>query len=190
MSRLWRWFWRPSARVAWGAIFIAGGLAGVVFWGGFNTFMEYTNTLDFCITCHEMRDNVYPEYQKTVHYRNPSGVRVICADCHVPREWTAKLVRKIRASNELFHKIVGSIDTPEKFDEARMAMATRVWDAMRANDSRECRNCHSYHAMDFEKQGRRAARQMQKAKDKGKTCIDCHKGIAHRLPPGYEEDDD
>ncbi|NBX90410.1 MAG: Denitrification system component NirT, partial [Betaproteobacteria bacterium] len=26
-----------------------------------------------------------------------------------------------------------------------------------------------------------------KAKEEGKTCIDCHKGIAHQLPKEYEE---
>jgi nitrate/TMAO reductase-like tetraheme cytochrome c subunit len=29
-----------------------------------------------------------------------------------------------------------------------------------------------------------------KAKEEGKTCIDCHKGIAHQLPKEYEEPDE
>jgi len=29
-----------------------------------------------------------------------------------------------------------------------------------------------------------------KAKDKGKTCIDCHKGIAHLLPRDYVDPED
>ncbi len=188
LVRSWRFFWRPSAKYAWGGIFIAGGLAGVIFWGGFNTFMEYTNTLEFCISCHEMRDNVYVEYQKSVHFTNPSGVRVVCADCHVPREWTAKLVRKIRASNELFHKIVGTIDTPEKFEANRLEMAERVWASMEATDSRECRNCHSYEAMDFHEQSRRGAEKMREARDRGQTCIECHKGVAHKLPEDFDDD--
>ena len=55
-------------------------LVGVIFWGGFNTAMEATNTLDFCISCHEMEENVYREYTKTIHYTNRSGVRAACSD--------------------------------------------------------------------------------------------------------------
>jgi len=189
VKRLWKWFWSPTGRFGWGAILIAGSIGGVVFWGGFNTFMEYTNTLEFCVSCHEMDQLVYQEYKKTVHYKNASGVRVICSDCHVPKEWTAKLVRKVQASNELFHKVLGSISTPEKFEAKRLELAEHVWASMKATDSRECRNCHTYDAMDFQKQSRRGREKMQEGLKTGKTCIDCHKGIAHKLPDNYEKDD-
>ena len=187
IAKLWRWFWRPSVKYGWGAIFIVGGVAGIVFWGGFNTFMEYTNTLEFCVSCHEMEQSVFAEYKKTIHFKNRTGVRVICSDCHVPKEWTAKLIRKIRASNELYHKLVGTISTPEKFETKRLELAEHVWASMEASDSRECRNCHSFQAMDFKKQGRRPREKHPEAMEKGKTCIDCHKGIAHRLPEDYED---
>ncbi len=190
LKKLWRWFWQPTARFAWGAIFIVGGLAGIIFWGGFNTFMEYTNTMQFCVSCHEMRATVLPEYKKSVHFQNASGVRVICSDCHVPKQWTAKLVRKIKATNELYHKLAGSISTPEKFEAKRLELAKRVWAEMEANDSRNCRNCHSYAAMDFHKQSRRSAEKMREAVKEKKTCIECHKGIAHKLPVDPDEDDD
>ncbi len=186
---VWKWFWSPTAKYGWGAILIAGGIAGIVFWGGFNTFMEYTNTLQFCVSCHEMDQLVYQEYKKTIHYTNRTGVRVICSDCHVPREWTPKLIRKVRATNELFHKFLGSIDTPEKFEAKRLQLAEHVWASMEASDSRECRNCHSFEAMDFKKQQRRPQRKHPEAMKEGKTCIDCHKGIAHKLPDDYEKDD-
>lgn len=189
IKRFWIWFRTPSLRYGAGVILVVGGLAGVIFWGGFNTFMEYTNTMGFCISCHEMRDTVYEEYKTSIHYKNPSGVRAICSDCHVPRPWTAKLVRKIRATNELFHKVAGTIDTPEKFESHRLEMAERVWAEMLANDSRECRNCHDYGAMHFEKQRRRSAEKMREAVEEGKTCIECHKFIAHAKPEDYEDDD-
>ena len=189
ISRLWSWFTRPSRRLGWGVIFVLGGLAGVIFWGGFNTFMEYTNTMAFCTSCHEMRDYVFVEYQESAHYRNASGVRVTCADCHVPDTWTAKLVRKVRATNELYHKIAGTIDTPEKFEAKRLQLAENVWRSMKVSDSRECRNCHTYEAMDFHAQSRRAREKMESAAEKGKTCIECHKGVAHELPADYDHDD-
>ena len=187
ITRIWKWFWRPSATISLGVIAIVSGLGGVVFWGGFNTFMEYTNTLPFCISCHEMESTVYPEYKKTIHYSNRTGVRVICSDCHVPKDWTAKLVRKIKATNEVYHWLAGTINTPEKFEAHRLQMATNVWEQMKATDSRECRNCHSFEAMDFKRQARRPQEKHPAAIKEGKTCIDCHKGIAHNLP---EEDDD
>ncbi len=187
IAKLWRWFWRPSAKYGWGAIFIVGGAAGIMLWGGFNTFMEYTNTLEFCVSCHEMEQNVYVEYKKTIHFKNRTGVRVICSDCHVPREWTPKLIRKIRATNELIHKILGTISTPEKFEAKRLELAENVWASMEASDSRECRNCHSFQAMDFKKQGRRPREKHPEAMEQGKTCIDCHKGIAHKLPEDYDD---
>ncbi len=190
IANLWRWFAAPTRRFGWGPLFVAGGMAGIVFWGGFNTYMEYTNSLEFCVSCHEMRDFVYEEYKTSPHYRNASGVRAVCADCHVPREWTPKLLRKIRASNELYHKLTGSIDSREKFEARRLELAERVWAEMEANDSRECRNCHSYDAMHFDKQERRAADKMRDAVRQGKTCIECHKFIAHKRPADYEDDDD
>lgn len=156
--------------------------AGIVFWGGFNTAMEWTNREAFCISCHEMQENVYLEYRNTVHYSNRSGVRATCPDCHVPKEWGAKMWRKIQASNEVLHKILGTIDTPEKFNAKRLELAKHEWDRMKATDSRECRNCHNYEYFDYGIQGRRSTNMHQTGLNEGQTCIDCHKGIAHQLP--------
>jgi cytochrome c-type protein NapC len=128
-----------------------------------------------------MRDNVYKELQETVHFKNRSGVRAICADCHVPHDWIYKVIRKVQATNELFHKVMGTINTPEKFEEHRLELAQSVWEAMKSTDSRECRRCHSPEAMDPHKQSE-AAKIMFEALKNGLTCIDCHKGIAHHLP--------
>ncbi len=154
-------------------------IVGVIFWGGFNTAMEATNTLDFCISCHEMENNVYQEYTHTVHFTNRSGVRATCSDCHVPDPWVHKVVRKIQASKEVLHKVLGTIDTKEKFDEHRLRLAGNVWRAMKATDSRECRNCHDWSSMNPENQKQRSAKQHIFAMEQGQTCIDCHKGIAH-----------
>ena len=186
-SRLWRWFTEKPSRHGTGALLSVGVVLGILFWGGFNWAMEATNNEAFCISCHEMKNNVYEEYTNTIHYMNRSGVRATCPDCHVPKEWIHKVVRKIKASNELYHKLVGTISTREKFLERRPQLALHVWKTMKATDSRECRNCHGEVYMDFEKQEPRAAERHEEAFDKGYTCIDCHKGIAHELPPGWEE---
>lgn len=53
---------------------------------------------------------------------------------------------------------------------------------MKETNSRECRNCHDDQSFDYMKESRRAAALHQEGLNEGKTCIDCHKGIAHRLP--------
>ena len=179
---------KQYGKASLGALLFVGFIAGIVFWGGFNTAMEATNTETFCISCHEMEENVYKEYQDSIHYSNGSGVRATCPDCHVPKPWVHKVVRKIQATNELYHKALGSIDTPEKFEAKRLQLAQNVWKAMKATDSRECRNCHDYESMDYTKQQRRGVQQHIEGFDNGETCIDCHKGIAHSLPAMSEMD--
>ncbi|THF60312.1 NapC/NirT family cytochrome c [Pseudothauera rhizosphaerae] len=174
--------WQKLRALGLGTIAVAFA-GGIVFWGGFNTVMEWTNTEKFCISCHEMQENVYKEYRNTIHYQNRTGVRAICSDCHVPKEWIPKMIRKIQASKEVYGKVMGTIDTPEKFREHRLRLAQNEWRRMKANDSRECRNCHSYEYFDYSVQGRRSNQSHQAGLAEGKTCIDCHKGIAHSLPP-------
>ena len=187
-------FWaclkRPSAKYSLLTLLLVGFISGILFWGGFNTAMEATNSLDFCISCHEMRDTVYQEYKQTIHYSNRTGVRAVCSDCHVPKDWVHKMARKIQASQEVWGKIMGTIDTPEKFEAKRLELAEHEWARMKKAESRECRNCHSFDGMDTEKQKTRASKMHNIAKQEGKTCIDCHKGIAHKKPKGMKEDDD
>ncbi len=135
-----------------------------------------------------MKNFVFPEYRQSVHYRNAAGARATCSDCHVPKEWGPKIIRKIKATGELWGWVTQSISTRPKFEAMREQLALKVWVDMKANDSQECRNCHSYEATDFHAQGLIAQRDMQKAMKAGKTCIDCHKGVAHHLPKGYEPD--
>ena len=190
LKRVWNALKKPSAKYSILAISSVSFVTGILFWGGFNTGMEMTNTLEFCITCHEMRDNVYKEYKETIHYSNRTGVRAICSDCHVPKDWVHKMIRKSQASFEVWGKITGSIDTPEKFEAKRMKLASHEWARMKESNSRECRNCHNFDAMSSELQKQTPYKKHMKAKEEGKTCIDCHKGIAHQLPKEYEEPDE
>lgn len=182
LKNLWRRLRQPSTRYSAGGLLLVGGLAGVLFWGGFNTAMELTNTTAFCVSCHEMDQLVHQEYKQSVHYTNASGVRAGCPDCHVPRDWGRKVWRKIKASSELYHWALGDLDTPEKFEAKRLVLAERVWKEMTENNSRECRNCHAYQHMNFGKQDARAREKMEEAMPKDTPCIECHKGIAHKKP--------
>jgi cytochrome c-type protein NapC len=183
LSRYWQALNRPSTHLSLGLLTLGGFIAGVIFWGGFNTALEATNTEAFCTGCHEMHSNVFQELKRTVHYSNRSGVRATCPDCHVPHNWTDKIARKMQASKEVWGHIFGTINTREKFVGERLEMASREWTRLKTNNSLECRNCHDAGSMDITKQSVRAVEAHQRFLFTGqKTCIDCHKGIAHQLP--------
>jgi cytochrome c-type protein NapC len=162
------------ATVLFGAVFMIAG-AGALAW---------TNTENFCIGCHEMRDNVYAEFKGTIHDKNRTGVRAICSDCHVPREPGPLVLRKMRATFELWGHFTGVVDSKEKFEQHRYELARRVWVRMKETDSLECRNCHKYDSMDADVQSDKAKARHAKGKAEGLTCIDCHFGIAHKEPEG------
>jgi Nitrate/TMAO reductases, membrane-bound tetraheme cytochrome c subunit len=157
-----------------GAALVVAGAAG----------LAWTETEQFCTGCHEMRNNVYAEYKGTIHDTNRAGVRAICSDCHVPKEPVALIKRKMAASFELWGKFTGVIDTPEKFKAKRAELAHHVWKRMKETDSLECRNCHNAAKMDPSLQSEKAQSRHLKMKTEGKTCIDCHFGIAHQEPEG------
>ncbi len=183
VSSAWHTLNRPSRYFSIGFLTIGGFIAGVVFWGGFNTALEATNTEAFCISCHEMQANPYQELKPTIHYTNRSGVRATCPDCHVPHEWTNKIARKMEASKEVWGAVFGTINTREKYLAKRKTLAQREWTRLKANDSLECRNCHDFEYMDFTRQSKRAEQSHSTILASGEmTCIDCHKGIAHELP--------
>lgn len=163
-------------------------IVGILFWGAFNTAMSLTNSEAFCISCHEMEENVYKEYKKTIHYTNPTGVRATCPDCHVPKEWGYMVVRKIQATNELFHKLLGSIDTPAKFEAKRLELAEHVWETMKDTDSRECRNCHAFNYMSLGNQRKTSQKAHKRAVAENRTCIDCHMGVAHKIAKKFDKD--
>ncbi|MCW9023408.1 MAG: NapC/NirT family cytochrome c [Gammaproteobacteria bacterium] len=166
-------------------LFFAGGISFV----GLNTFFAYTNTNEFCTSCHSMRIN-YEEYKNTLHYKNAVGIKATCADCHVPKEFFPKLYAKIYAAKDVYHWILGTVDTKEKFDAHRWDMASRVWQKMRLTDSRECRTCHDYSDMDMSEQDRLARKKHTRAPLEGKTCIDCHTGLTHTEPLEPDEDEE
>lgn len=171
--------------VVLGLVFVAG----IAFAGLYSVGVSYTNEMEFCTSCHSMQINL-EEYKETTHFSNPSGVQATCSDCHVPKQFLPKLYAKIMAAKDVYHELLGTIDTAEKFEAHRWDMATRVWAKMKGTNSRECLDCHKFENMDLTEQSRSARSRHGNAPDKGETCIDCHKGIAHEEPDEPEEPDE
>ncbi len=167
-------------RIGIALVVLVIGLMVVV--GGFTTAVEATNSVEFCTSCHSMSYN-YEEYKKSTHYSNRSGVRAVCSDCHVPKKnWYSEMYRKLIAAEDVWAEMIGTIDTQEKFEARRAEMAKDEWARMKESDSIGCRNCHSFTSMKLAEQDKGAQGKHAEAEAAGKTCIDCHKGVAHKLP--------
>ena len=187
MRRLWKLLATPSGSVSLGVLVLGGALVGAAGFQAFEVVIHETSTDAFCLVCHDQ--DIGLEMAGTAHFDNATGMRAGCADCHLPHAFWPKVVYKTRAGvKDVYHTILGTIDTPEKFEAHRMHMATVTWKAMNANDSRECRHCHDESRWDLAAQSEKAREFHGPALAKGKTCIDCHKGIAHELPQGIVPD--
>jgi nitrate/TMAO reductase-like tetraheme cytochrome c subunit len=152
--------------------------------GGFaiDFSLEATTTDEFCVSCHEMRDNISGADEERLHLAGSGELHGRCADCHLPKPFLPRLKRKLRTSAEIYHHLLGTLDSPESFEARRLQMAQRVWAEMNHNDSVECRWCHDdLHAIQAGESA--VAREYhERADSNGIGCIDCHKGIAHRMP--------
>ena len=180
------WLWRRRQR--WFLLGIpAGGLlafvVGVGFAGSFVAGLSFAETDRFCTSCHEM-STPFQEYTHSVHYSNPVGIRAHCANCHVPPAFLPGLLRHMQSYAEVWGHLRGELDTPAKYEAHRLELAQKVWKELKANDSAECRSCHTPARMAFAQQPQEAASAHQSLAKSGMTCIDCHVGVAHTLPKG------
>jgi nitrate/TMAO reductase-like tetraheme cytochrome c subunit len=183
---LWTRIWsRPRSRWALG-IPLGGLLAlilGVIGLGSLNWVVHKTSATEFCLSCHSHTQFIKPEYEASSHFKNELGVRAGCADCHLPHNsWFALMFDKMLVSKDVIGEAMGTISTREKYEAHRGEMAQKVWRTLVANQSGFCRNCHSFQAMDLAAQGGAPGRQHKKALESGMSCVECHRGIVHKLP--------
>jgi nitrate/TMAO reductase-like tetraheme cytochrome c subunit len=181
------WLWRRPQR--WFLLGIpAGGFVafvlGIGFTGSFLSGLKYAETDAFCTSCHEM-STPFQEYTQSVHYSNVFGIQASCGNCHVPPSFLPGLVRHIQAYSEVWGHMRGELNTPAKYESHRLALAQKIWAELKANDSAECRSCHTPAAMAFAQQPAAAASAHASLAKNGMTCIDCHRGVAHTLPASH-----
>jgi trimethylamine-N-oxide reductase cytochrome c-type subunit TorC len=191
MKKIWQMLTKPSSKYSILALVLVG--IGIAVSGIFAVHkgFEHASTNEFCVGCHTMQQN-YEEYTQSVHFKNASGVRADCVDCHQPKDLVGMIETKLMASKDVYNQfITKKIDTPEKFEEHRLELAQMVWKRMEKQNSSTCKSCHNYSAMDHAKQSPEAAAAMTDAAAKDMNCIECHKGIAHELPNmagGFQKD--
>jgi len=189
LRRIWQALARPTARYSLGALLVVGGLVGGLLTWSAGWAINATEQTEFCLSCHEMKTFVLPAHQTSPHFANRTGVRADCADCHVAKGLAGRLAHKARLANEVWLNWQGVIATPERYAARRHALVQRVWARMEADGSQACKTCHSHAAMAAHEQSPEAAAMMKWAVGKGShTCISCHKGVSHTLPPAWVED--
>ncbi|HVQ62595.1 MAG TPA: NapC/NirT family cytochrome c [Burkholderiales bacterium] len=176
---LWSRLFSPSAKYSVFALLAAGIVVGLAGLAGFGYALHATSTIEFCSTCHA--NDAAKEWLQSAHHNNRVGVIAGCSDCHLPREFVPKMVRKVKAAREVWNHFTGKINTPEKYEAHRLEMAENEWVRMRANGAQECRNCH-HPALIVDKDKAYVPDMHKTALASGQICIDCHKGVAHRAP--------
>lgn len=185
MKGIWRWLTKPSATTSVLTLLVVGIVIGVAGWIAFNGTLHATGTNEFCGTaCHSHAEFIYPDYKKSVHYANPTGVSAGCSDCHIPKEFFPKLYTKATAGirDGWGEFVQRKISTREKYEAELPRMYASVREDMKARDSRECRNCHVFTPEVVAKQNPAAQAIHPKIKEMGQTCVDCHTGVAHSVP--------
>ena len=183
IGRAWQRLTSPSAR--WSVLALVGlglvlGAVGVI---GTQVMVAVTGTNEFCGgACHSMQW-VASEYRQSGHHVNRTGVAAACHDCHIPHTYPALLWYKAKAgAKDVFGEMRGVISTEEKFNKERARMAESVWAEYKTNNSANCRTCHVFTADVVKKQKDFVRPMHEQALAGAATCIDCHKGIAHKAP--------
>jgi nitrate/TMAO reductase-like tetraheme cytochrome c subunit len=165
------------------ALVVAGFVIGAVAVIGTQVMVKVTGTDKFCgNACHSMQW-VAKEFRESSHHENEKGVHAGCHDCHIPHNYPALLFYKAKAGlKDVIGEIKGTIDTEDKFKKERKRMAEEVWAEFKANNSANCRSCHTITAEVVKKQPDYVQPMHEQFLQGGMTCIDCHIGIAHTAP--------
>lgn len=161
-------------------LFAAIGAAGL---GIFQFGLHATSSTEFCSACHVGMDTVVEEYRESIHYNNRTGVRAECSDCHVPAEFIPKIIEKATTgTRHMWAKLTKDINLENFESTHRERMAENATESIRHLGSSTCMQCHSFERMNFALQSKSARNKHPDNKRNGQTCIDCHSGIAHKLP--------
>ena len=186
--RFWEWLWqRPRPwyllGVPIGAVMAL--IVGIAVAGGGYAALQYSSSEAFCTSCHEMATPA-EELSHRVHYSNAFGIRARCSDCHIPPGFFAGTLDHMTSGlRDSWGHLRSTIGSPAKYEARRLDMAETVWAHLRADDSAECRSCHTITAMTASGHPPQVAitpERMHRSLAPSYTCIDCHQGIAHHLP--------
>lgn len=184
----WRNLLKPSVKYSILSLLAVGVVVGAAGYFTVQNVLHATSTNAFCMTCHAQH-SLEDEVLMSSHGNNSAGIVAQCQDCHLPPGQFQYLIKKIIVSKDIIgYLTIDGFETQEWLEENRKEQAELARDYLRSIDSAPCQTCHNriydenppenmkkiakrMHAMNF-----------KKPEDKRKTCIDCHKGVAHPYP--------
>jgi len=160
---------------------ITGVLLGMALVLGAEQLDRLTTTEAFCASsCHSMQAYLAdePTYKNSIHRTTSSGVQAGCADCHIPKGLLpATWSHIIDGSRDLYGELTNDYQQPELWQARRVELAWRVRDKMLADDSRNCRACHTREIVPTQRP--RGQRQHELAQREKISCIGCHFNLVH-----------
>ncbi len=185
----WRALFKPSAKYSILALMVVGIVIGVVGYFATQQTLHATSTDQFCMSCHS-NHSLKDEVLASAHGGGRAGVTVQCQDCHLPHGPVDYLIKKIIVSKDLYGFLtIDGFNTQAWLDENRKEQADLALKYFRSNDSANCQHCHT---RIYENQPetmkpmavRMHTNNFKKDPEARKTCVDCHKGVAHPYPTG------
>ncbi|QSX33729.1 NapC/NirT family cytochrome c [Shewanella avicenniae] len=185
----WRALFKPSAKFSILSLLVIGIVVGVVGYFATQQTLHATSSDAFCMSCHS-NHSLRDEVMASAHGNGRAGVTVQCQDCHLPHNPVKYLVKKIIVSKDLYGFLtIDGFNTQAWLDENRKEQADHALKYFRSNDSDNCQHCHTRIYTNQPESMKTIAKKMhemnfKKEEDKRKTCVDCHKGVAHVYPKG------
>lgn len=178
---------KPSAKLSILALVVIGIVIGAVGFFATQQTLHATSTNAFCMSCHSGH-SLEQEVLESPHGNNNAGIVVQCQQCHLPPQPLQYLVKKVIVSKDIIgYLTIDGFETQDWLETNRKQQADLALKYLRSIDSSTCQSCHNsiytnppanmkkmavrMHAMNFKKDA-----------DKRKTCVDCHKGVAHPYP--------
>ncbi len=168
-------------------LLIVGILIGHFASVGTLKFNEFTASTEFCGLCHQSM--VESEtFQQSNHRMNRFGIVAECGDCHTREGFYMETWD--HAASGLRSLVLGVIEgplaDPELQQEKGAAMAHYARDWFVSIDSSSCLKCHN-DPRGYPMTGRPSvAREHEKAKAQGISCIGCHYNLVHEPQPVRE----
>jgi nitrate/TMAO reductase-like tetraheme cytochrome c subunit len=157
-----------------------GGVAGAAAIIVSTEINRRTSTDAFCTSCHSMATVADdPHYKQSIHRANSAGIRVGCADCHLPPgNWfTETYDHAAYAVRDVFAEYTHNFNDPAAWAKRRSEIAGEVRDEMRRSDSASCRKCHDAAAIRPVSEAGRGAHAI--VAQPRTTCVDCHTNLEH-----------
>ncbi|RMF18962.1 MAG: hypothetical protein D6758_03125 [Gammaproteobacteria bacterium] len=165
-------------------LLIVGILAGHFLTLGTEAFNEATATAEFCGLCHA--SIVESETFKTSNHRmNRFGVTAECGECHTREGFYLETWDHVSSGiRSLVLGIArGHLTDPKLQDTIGEEMAHNARDWFVEVDSAPCLRCHN-DPNGYPMSGRPGvAREHEKAKHQGISCIGCHYNLVHEPQP-------